>query len=257
MNYEAPPATLAPLVPRGTELDLWQGHALVSLVGFSFADTRVRGISIPGHRDFEEVNLRFYVRRRTGPDRTVAAVVFMRELVPQVRDRRYGAACSTTSPICLCRCTHRSRPRPASGGEIEYGWRFGGKEFSMVAAVEGSAADARGRDPKRSSSPSTTGATRGNATAGTLEYEVEHPPLACLDHAAREFQGPAAALYGPAFGEILVAAAASAFVAEGSPVTVYSGCPSLEHGPRSQRAGSRGSRSTGRGRSRFGSELRH
>ena len=91
-------------MPRGTELDFWQGHALVSLVGFSFADTRVRGISIPGHRDFEEVNLRFYVRRRLppGPDRR--AVVFIRELVPGMQSP-LSPACSTTSPICLCRCT--------------------------------------------------------------------------------------------------------------------------------------------------------
>ena len=83
LNYEVPPAVVLPLVPRGTELDIWQGQALVSLVGFLFTDTRVRGLAIPGHRHFEEVNLRFYVRRRvaSAPDRR--AVVFVRELVPR------------------------------------------------------------------------------------------------------------------------------------------------------------------------------
>jgi uncharacterized protein YqjF (DUF2071 family) len=64
LNYEVPPALLRPLVPIGTELDMWGGATLASIVGFRFLDTRVLGISIPGHRDFDEINLRFYVRRR-------------------------------------------------------------------------------------------------------------------------------------------------------------------------------------------------
>src|SRR5207344_2599615 len=83
LNFEVHPAALAALVPRGTELDLWDGRALVSLVGFLFADTRVRGLSIPRHREFEEVNLRFYVRRRVAAQPDRRAVVFIRELVPR------------------------------------------------------------------------------------------------------------------------------------------------------------------------------
>ena len=83
LNYEVPPAVVLPLVPRGTELDIWQGQALVSLVGFLFTDTRVHGLAIPGHRHFEEVNLRFYVRRRVASAADRRAVVFVRELVPR------------------------------------------------------------------------------------------------------------------------------------------------------------------------------
>ena len=64
LNYVIDPEILQPLVPAGTELDDWQGRTFVSVVGFLFLDTRVRGIAIPFHRNFEEVNLRFYVRRR-------------------------------------------------------------------------------------------------------------------------------------------------------------------------------------------------
>src|SRR4051812_23124769 len=63
INYVVDPAALAPLVPAGTELDLWQGRAYVSVVGFRFLNTRVLGIPVPFHRNFDEVNLRFYVRR--------------------------------------------------------------------------------------------------------------------------------------------------------------------------------------------------
>ena len=58
LNYEIEPSVLASFVPSGTELDLWNGKVLVSVVGFLFLKTRVFGIPIPFHRDFEEVNLR-------------------------------------------------------------------------------------------------------------------------------------------------------------------------------------------------------
>lgn len=61
LNYEVSPEILKPWLPHGVELDYWQGGTLVSLVGFRFLDTRVLGMAIPGHRDFDEVNLRFNV----------------------------------------------------------------------------------------------------------------------------------------------------------------------------------------------------
>lgn len=64
LNFEIEPAVLLPYVPSGTELDLWDGRHLISVVGFLFRKTCVLGIAIPWHRDFEEVNLRFYVKRK-------------------------------------------------------------------------------------------------------------------------------------------------------------------------------------------------
>ncbi|HLW76847.1 MAG TPA: DUF2071 domain-containing protein, partial [Bryobacteraceae bacterium] len=55
LNFEIDPALLRRHLPRACELDLWNGHALVSLVGFRFLNTRVLGAAIPFHRDFEEV----------------------------------------------------------------------------------------------------------------------------------------------------------------------------------------------------------
>src|SRR5690242_13649205 len=82
LNYEVPQGLLEPLVPGGVELDHWNGTLYVSVVGFLFRDTRVLGLAIPGHRTFEEVNLRFYVRREVaGEERR--GVVFIRELVPR------------------------------------------------------------------------------------------------------------------------------------------------------------------------------
>ena len=64
-NYEVDPSLLESRLPAGTSLDLHEGKCFVSLVGFMFLDTRVLGIPIPYHRDFEEINLRFYVKRET------------------------------------------------------------------------------------------------------------------------------------------------------------------------------------------------
>src|SRR2546426_373748 len=82
LNFEIDPAILRPLVPRGTELDFYRDIAYVSVVGFRFLNTHVFGIGLPFHRDFEEVNLRFYVRRRA-EEGWRRGVVFIRELVPR------------------------------------------------------------------------------------------------------------------------------------------------------------------------------
>jgi uncharacterized protein YqjF (DUF2071 family) len=83
-QYEVAPETLAPWLPNGVELDLYQGkHCYVSLVGFLFDRVRLKGIPIPFHTRFEEINLRFYVVR-TEPDGTRRrGVVFISEIVPR------------------------------------------------------------------------------------------------------------------------------------------------------------------------------
>src|SRR6202011_1112505 len=82
LNYVVDPALLSPLVPPGTELDFENRETFVSVVGFLFLDTRLLGLPIPRHRDFEEVNLRFYVRKKSA-DTWRRGVVFVRELAPR------------------------------------------------------------------------------------------------------------------------------------------------------------------------------
>ena len=221
LNFEVPPAALAPLVPQGTELDLWDGHALVSLVGFLFADTRVRGLSIPGHREFEEVNLRLYVRRRMDSEPDRRAVVFIRELVP-----RYAIAAIArllyNEPYWSVPMSHRTRVDADRGGSIEYGWRYGGREFSLHASLNGPAQVLAPGSEAEFITEHYWGYTR-QRDGGTLEYEVEHPRWRVWPVPRVTFRGPAATLYGPVFGEILMGLPRSAFVAEGSPITVYAG----------------------------------
>ena len=81
LNYKVDREVLVPFLPPGLEIDAWEGRTMVSVVGFEFADVRVLNRSVPLHRDFDEVNLRFYVRREMG-DVWRRGVVFVRELVP-------------------------------------------------------------------------------------------------------------------------------------------------------------------------------
>ena len=84
LNYEVEPELLRRYVPRGTELDCFQGKTYVSLVGFRFLATRLRGkLAIPFHTDFAEINLRFYVRREMQGE-IRRGVVFIAEIVPRL-----------------------------------------------------------------------------------------------------------------------------------------------------------------------------
>lgn len=81
-NYIIDPKVLDKYVPPGTELDLWNGNCYVSLVGFMFKNTRILGIKVPFHINFEEVNLRFYVKRFE-MNEWKRGVVFIKEIVPK------------------------------------------------------------------------------------------------------------------------------------------------------------------------------
>ena len=99
LNYAVDPALLQPFVPAGTELDQHDGITYASLIGFEFNKTRLFGRAVPFHQSFEEVNLRFYVRRGTR-----RGVVFIRELVPKVAVTAIARlAMARTTPACRCR----------------------------------------------------------------------------------------------------------------------------------------------------------
>src|SRR5436305_11002863 len=82
LNYVVDPRLIRPLVPPGTEIDYENNQTFVSIVGFLFLETRLLGLPIPLHRNFEEVNLRFYVRKKSA-DMWRRGVVFIREFVPK------------------------------------------------------------------------------------------------------------------------------------------------------------------------------
>lgn len=221
LNYRCPPTLLEPLVPRGTALDAWQGHTLVSLVGFLFTDTRLMGVPIPGHRTFEEVNLRFYVSRTTPDGERRRAVVFIRELVPRAAIAAV-ARWTYNEPYLAVPMSHEIALDPRAGGSASYAWRHEDAAYRLGAVVAGSAAAIDPGSEAEFVTEHYWGYTR-QRDQGTLEYQVEHPSWAVWPNAAATFTGPAAALYGDDFGRTLAAPPHSAFVAVGSDVVVRVG----------------------------------
>jgi uncharacterized protein YqjF (DUF2071 family) len=224
VNYEVPAALLRPLVPPGTELDSWAGATLASVVGFRFLDTRVLGVPIPGHRDFDEVNLRFYVRRRAEDGAWRRAVVFIRELVPR-RAIALVARWCYNEPYTAVPMRHELDMAPAADappGRAVYAWWLGGRWHRLEVRTTG----ARAVPDPESEAAFITEHHWGYTVqrdGGCKEYQVEHPPWRVWRAAAARFDCDVAAVYGRAFVECLGAPARSAFVAEGSSVTVYGG----------------------------------
>ncbi len=221
LNYACPESLLRPLVPAGTTLDDWNATFYVSLVAFMFADTRVRGIAVPMHKTFEEVNLRFYVRRHLRDGSTRRGVVFIKELVP-----RWGIAAIArglyNEPYSAVSMTHTVDLAADDGGRAEYVWRHRGSHYSIAAEVTGPARSVGEGEEAAFITEHYWGYSR-QRDGSTLEYQVTHPPWALWQAPTARFNGDGSRLYGRVFGEILDGQPISASVAMGSEVAVYSG----------------------------------
>ena len=220
LNYEIDPAALAPFVPAGTELDQWQGKTYVSMVGFMFLNTRVMGISIPFHANFEEVNLRFYVRRQA-PDGTRRGVVFIKELVPRAAIAWTARTFYNENYVALP-MNHRWRTFDSGGIEATYSWSFGGRENRLRVLTSGEPAEALSGSCEEFITEHYWGYAR-QRDGGTVEYQVEYPRWRVWRAGEATFDCDVAGLYGRQFADILAPPPASAFLADGSPVTVFKG----------------------------------
>jgi uncharacterized protein YqjF (DUF2071 family) len=224
LNYEVPRALLQPRVPVGTELDTWEGAVLASLVGFRFLDTRVLGVRIPGHRDFDEVNLRFYVRRRGEDGAWRRGVVFLREFVP----RRAIAAVARwwyNEPYSAVPMRHELDLASMAGGapsRARYGWRLAGRWHQLEVTTAGVPAPPTGDSEAAFVTEHYWGYT-AQRNGGSKEYRVEHPPWRVWTAAGARLDCDVRAVYGAGFAECLRGPPRSAFLAEGSAVTVYRG----------------------------------
>jgi uncharacterized protein len=213
VSYEVDPGLLAPLVPAGTEVDAFGGRCFVSLVGFLFLDVRVRGLAIPLHTRFEEVNLRFYVRRRADGELR-RGVVFVRELVPLpavalVARWRYGERYSAL-PM-----RHH-----VTDQVVAYEWRRRGR-WEGLRLEPGDWTEAEAGSEEEFITEHYWGYAGG--PRGTLEYRVEHPRWQVSRARAVTVRCDAERLYGPAFAAALEGTPSSALLADGSPVAVLPG----------------------------------
>lgn len=216
-NYAVDPLILESFLPNNTELDYWNGTCYVSLVGFMFLDTRLKGIRIPFHVNFEEVNLRFYVRRYR--EEWKRGVVFIREIVSK--------PALTFVANTLYRENYRTMPMRHSWTYVtdsqcvEYQWKkHRWNSFSVTTEkepmpiVEGS--------EEEFITEHYWGYTRINAQRSS-EYGVEHPRWQVYPFKGYSIDVDFGSVYGKEFEFLKHAVPKSVFLAEGSEIKVMHG----------------------------------
>jgi len=220
LNYEVDARLLLPLVPAGTQLDRWNGRVFVSLVGFRFLKTKLLGLlPIPMHSNFEEVNLRFYVRRRAG-DEVRRGVVFIREMVPRWAiafvARRFYNENYVALPMAHEIRTIGDRLR------VTYRWQSE-KRWNEINVETGGNAELPGENSVEQFITEHYWGYAAQPGGGCVEYRVTHPSWRVWQVRQSAFDGDAEKLYGKDIAAVLRGKPESAFLAEGSAVTVMQG----------------------------------
>jgi len=227
-QYDVAPSVLEPWSPHGVELDRYQdsgapgnpARCYVSLVGFLFDHVRVKGLAIPFHTRFEEVNLRFYVLR-TEPDGTQRrGVVFLREFVPRsaitlIANRLYEEPYATLP-------THSNILETPQSLRVSYAWRYRKTWHSLAVEASPNAQPIAPGSEEEFITEHYWGYTK-RRDGSTSQYEVRHPRWQTYPVLSSEIHVDFAALYGPAFADLNKQQPASILLAEGSPVSVHSG----------------------------------
>ena len=215
-NYELDPALLKKYIPSKTELDLWNGTCYVSLVGFMFLNTKLLGLPIPFHRNFEEVNLRFYVRHNHNGE-WKRGVVFIKEIVPKPA-LTFVANTIYKEHYQTMKMSH-SWSELEDHRSVEYNWRLNGihNSFSVRAALDPTIIK------ENSETEFITEHYWGYTKAGqnsTFEYEVVHPRWNSYEVSEHKIHVNFESVYGEEFAELTNLEPTSVMLAEGSEITV-------------------------------------
>lgn len=214
-NYEVQPAVLKPLVPAGTDLDLFEGKCFVSLVGFMFLDTRVLEFLVPFHINFEEVNLRFYVRREVEGE-VRRGVVFVKEIVPRgaialIARMLYGEPYQKWSMSHFRDALH-----------VRYSWEKGGCLNSISVESGGNLGVPDEGSHEEFIIEHYWGYTR-HSDARTSEYKVEHPKWELYEALNPHINVDFGCTYGDRFRFLNHEQPFSVVLAKGSEIAVYKG----------------------------------
>jgi len=221
LNYELDPAILSARVPDGCELDSFGGRTFVSVVGFQFLKVRVLGIAIPLHTNFEEVNLRYYVRRKVdGVWRR--GVVFVKELVPR-RAIAFAARAIYGENYAALPMRHTvTRADDGTPRALRYEWRRHGAWEGLFMGFSGTPETPPVDSEEAFITEHYWGYSR-QRDQGTVEYQVEHPQWRVWRAESSELSCDVESLYGAEFADALSRPPRTAFVAEGSAIVVRQG----------------------------------
>jgi len=220
LNYGVDASLLLPFVPAGTELDDWNGKVYVSLVGFRFLKTRVFGLTIPFHSNFDEVNLRFYVRRGEG-DEVRRGVVFIKEIVPH-RAIAFVARTFYSENYVALPMSHEIRSTDDSGLAVAYRWRTEAGWSGIRHETQGKSELANDGSHEQFITEHYWGYA-AQPDGGCVEYRVTHPAWRVWSARRAQFEGDVEELYGKDFAAVVRGKQVSALLADGSEVTVMRG----------------------------------
>jgi len=216
-NYEVDPSILKKYVPAGTQLDSLENKYYISLVGFMFLNTKVLGLKIPFHTNFPEVNLRFYVKYKSGEE-WKRGVVFINEFVPK------AAITFVANTLYKERyVTYQMKHRWDIGDElmIGYYWKKKNKWHVLEATANANASLFQAGSKEEF----ITEHYWGNSSIDqnkTGEYRLEHPKWDLYPVQQYTIDCNFAELYGNDFAFLNDRQPASVFLAEGSAISVYS-----------------------------------
>lgn len=215
-NYSIDKSVLEKYIPAGTELDLWNDTCYVSLVGFMFVNTKLLRIKIPFHINFEEVNLRFYVKRCENGE-WKRGVVFTKEIVPK-------AAITFVANTIYKENYETLKMRHnwlinKDQLEVEYAWRKNKSWNSFQVSAKNELIDLQ----NGSEAEFITEHYWGYAKSGenkTNEYEVTHPRWQIYQEIDYSINVDFGLVYGKEFEFLTNQKPTSVMLAEGSLITV-------------------------------------
>nr|WP_192500748.1 DUF2071 domain-containing protein [Flavobacterium sp. PL002] len=216
INYEVDAKLLEHYIPKGTEIELYNGKCYVSLVGFMFENVKILGFKIPFHVNFEEVNLRFYVKRFED-GKWKRGVVFIKEIVPKpaltfVANTVYKEHYQTL-PM------KHSVTQNNESNNYEYQWKTNGKWNSMLIETEKKALDIAIDSEAEFITEHYFGYTKITDNK-TFEYEVKHPRWKQLKVKKHKIDVDFNATYGNEFDFLKNSIPTSVLFAKGSEISV-------------------------------------
>jgi uncharacterized protein YqjF (DUF2071 family) len=225
-QYEVAPEFLAPFLPHGVELDLYHPasgappRCYVSLVGFMFEKVRVKGVAVPFHTRFEEVNLRFYVRRRNPDGSTHRGVIFINEFVPRLAIALLARGLYEEPYRALpTRHDIQFTPQQLSA---RYDWKLGGRWHSLSATAHNTPTPIAPGSEEEFITEHYWGYTK-RRNGSTSAYQVEHARWQVYPIQSFAIDADFGLLYGPAFAFLSRQQTAGILFAEGAPVSIRSG----------------------------------
>lgn len=215
-NYAIDPAVLQKYIPHKTELDLWNNTCYVSLIGFMFKNTKVLGLKVPFHIDFEEVNLRFYVKYFEN-NTWKRGVVFIKELVPKsalsfVANTFYDEHYQTV-PM------NHKWELVDENIKVTYRWKYNNNEQIISVLAENKLQELLANSETEFIIEHYWGYTKVNENK-TFEYEVTHPKWQTYHVKEYEINVDFALVYGADFKFLNSLKPSSVMLAEGSLITV-------------------------------------